>query len=195
MDRFRWISTPTAGEAFTGVVLAKHVYEEGITECEILGTELTVMAHLMLQTGHRYTLYFYKVDADGSLSHTPESVLVHLAEATQHSFGEVKELCAGIGGIGLGLAAGGAKVIAAMDINALAIRHLQMNFSFPAFCGNITSDKDLCTLHLAGHVGPTLEAAGFPCQPFSQQGDGRAFDDQQPDQPAAQTASTISISG
>ena len=55
MDRFRWISTPTAGEAFTGVVLAKHVYEEGITECEILGTELTVMVHLMLQTGHRYT--------------------------------------------------------------------------------------------------------------------------------------------
>ena len=81
----------------------------------------------------------------------------------------MKELCAGMGGIGLGLLPLGGKIVAALDSSALACKHLQLNQHGSVLCRDLWHDSAKGELHLAGGDAHLI-AAGFPCQPHSQQG-------------------------
>ena len=89
----------------------------------------------------------------------------------------VKELCAGMGGIGIGLSFLGGSVRAACDSNTYSCSHLQRNHAVPVVPGKVVDDKTLLHVQLSGGTCPCVYSVGFPCQPFSSQGDLRGLSD------------------
>ena len=67
--------------------------------------------------------------------------------------------------------------LAALDFSPLACAHLRRNYDFPVLCGSVTSDEMLCQLQCASSAQPCIHTVGFPCQPFSRQGDLRGLKD------------------
>ena len=92
-------------------------------------------------------------------------------------WGAVKEVCSGIGCMGMAALFLGLRCIAAMDVNPKVIEHLRGNLYEGALLGDINSIRDRYQLHITG--GPTrgILMSGFPCQPLSSQGDGRGHHD------------------
>ena len=174
-----WMVSPIAGELFTGVVAAEQQMEGGATRCTLVGLGLPILVDLPLVEGSRYTLYFFLAQENTPLrlTATATSDCILAQPLCFEHYSRVKELCAGIGGIGVGCVAAGAKVVAALDRNSFACTHLEQNLNCPVVLGDSTNDVDLLRLHRAGGTEPAVEAAGIPCQPFSRQGDGQAFGD------------------
>ena len=82
---------------------------------------------------------------------------------------EIKEICAGMGGIGLGSRSFGGTIVASLDCNELACQHLKLNQHGQVLCKDLCEDRSKAELHaINGHT--EVLAAGFPCQPHSVQG-------------------------
>ena len=177
MEGRQWLSPAEPRVTFTGVIVTERWAEDCTLECKVVGTGQTVFTNLELALGQRFTLYFFQLQEGMVLHPLPDSQVVPAGPITMEGFLRIKETCAGIGGIGHGCMAGGATICAAMDSNRFAVHHLRRYYNGEVLLGNVNSDRDLLRLHLAGGSSPTLEAAGFPCQPFSRQGDGLAFQD------------------
>lgn len=92
-------------------------------------------------------------------------------------WGAVKEVCSGIGCMGMAASFLGLRCIAAMDVNPKVIEHLRGNLYEGALLVDINSIRDRYQLHITG--GPTrgILMSGFPCQPLSSQGNGRGHHD------------------
>ena len=82
---------------------------------------------------------------------------------------KVKEICAGMGGIGLGCMLLHGQVLASLDCSALSCMHLQLNQHGHVLHRDLHDDHAKGELHVLGGVASTL-TAGFPCQPHSTQG-------------------------
>eukprot|EP00435_Cladocopium_sp_Y103_P026766 s106_g6.t1 len=89
----------------------------------------------------------------------------------------VFDLCAGIGGFALGSKPLGFETKAFMDCNDLACQTLRMNFTAPVIHGNVEDVSCVKALHAIQPDHFLQLTAGFPCQPFSCQGDMQGLRD------------------
>ena len=121
------------------------------------------------------TLYGFRMVAHsegvGILERTEESHAFARAPVDRSTFLRVKEVCSGIGGIGVGAAQAGCQVVACVDKSPLACRTVQAN-GCHAICGDVACRSVRVALHAAGQGQSCIVAAGFPCQSYSVQGRG-----------------------
>ncbi|CAJ1458382.1 unnamed protein product, partial [Effrenium voratum] len=87
------------------------------------------------------------------------------------AFWRLREACAGMGGIAMGLNQLGISAIAHLDANEYCCNALKLNDAKGVIHGDINNYQDVEKLHGMGNARKSLLAAGFPCQPFSTQGD------------------------
>eukprot|EP00438_Fugacium_kawagutii_P015809 Skav206885 [mRNA] locus=scaffold3287:68732:72739:+ [translate_table: standard] len=87
------------------------------------------------------------------------------------------EFCAGMGGFSLGSTPVGFKTAVMVDCNPLACRALRDNFKCPIIQGDIQATETLIQVHENRPSGRVQVTAGFPCQPYSRQGDGLGLHD------------------
>ncbi|CAJ1436142.1 unnamed protein product [Effrenium voratum] len=101
-------------------------------------------------------------------AHNPISIVNY-----QH----IKEVCSGMGGLGLGAAKTGIRTVAYLDHCALACEALIKNGANNVIHGDLCNPQDIARLHGASDHRRTVLGAGFPCQPYSSQGDNRGKHD------------------
>ena len=82
----------------------------------------------------------------------------------------VLELCAGCGGMGVGAIFMGATVKVAVDHNAFATAHLEANQHGQVMTLDLLDPATAKQVHQAFNAQPGTTTMGFPCQPFSTQG-------------------------
>ena len=87
------------------------------------------------------------------------------------NYQRLKEVCSGLGGIAIGAHHAGLHAIAHLDHNGLACGQLRANGATNVIHGSICEMSNIAKLHAAGGPQPAVLAAGFPCQPYSRQGD------------------------
>ena len=169
--------TPVAGGTFSGVL---EIDEMGSDfPGKLLGYDRLAFVETHQLKPGRYTIYFASVVKTEPLvfSFTQETKVIEIKPLETAGTLKVKELCAGMGGIGVSSAFLGHPVASALDVNALACDFLRRNFDFPVIHGSVLDDRALCSLQTSGDSFPCVITAGFPCQPYSQQGDRRGLSD------------------
>ena len=82
----------------------------------------------------------------------------------------VLELCAGVGGMGVGASFLGGSPILSVDSNELSCKHLRANDHGTVLKLDLNEPSSLKTIHQHLDVTPGTVTMGFPCQPYSQQG-------------------------
>ena len=125
-----------------------------------------------------WTLYGYKAVAAGDVVLEPCDTSCKFRKPLDPRTGPValKEVCAGIGGFSLGAAESGFHNLVFLDHSDIACSMLEAN-------GGHTIQADIATreariaLHAVQPDTACLLTAGFPCQPYSRQGDERGFSD------------------
>lgn len=100
-----------------------------------------------------------------------DSIYVFIPEENEVIPWCVKEVCAGMGGIGQGLEAIGFNRVAALDCNPLMCDTLKQNGIPGVILGDVLVATDSAALHQTPQPMRCLVASGFPCQPLSSQGD------------------------
>ena len=113
---------------------------------------------------------FDETSATWCLQWQSDSIYVFVPEENEVIPWCVKEVCAGMGGIGQGLEAIGFRKIAAMDCNQLMRDTLQRNGYPKVILGDVLVDTDRALLHLNPYPTRCMLASGFHCQPLSKQG-------------------------
>ena len=172
----RVVDAPAAGRAWSGVVLTHHC-ENDVTKAVICGIGQTVTITSPLAVPGKFSCY-------GLLPDETDASTLHLTAESRcfscdpkHGNDVVVELCAGIGGIGLGASWAGFKVGPQVDFNALAHEHLRAAGAPFPILGDIADLQVLKHIQEVLEGPPALVAAGFNCQPFSYQGDQRGLRD------------------
>jgi len=168
---------PTVGAVFSGPFRAIELHKE-YTICTILGTGKQVTILKCLSYDDKFIGHDLQVDvADPTVLHvTDRSLFVDLSGPlpTQPT---LIELCAGIGGIGIGATLGGFRVKCQVDLNDLAVAHLGQLGMGDVLQLDVTADSCYRRIHELGHKHVTTLAAGFNCQPFSFLGDLKGLQD------------------
>ena len=117
---------------------------------------------------------------------TPEGLLLTCEPVTWYtsiapldatSFDTIREVCAGMGGIGLGGSLMNMQIVAQLDHNALCCDTLKRNGSPCVIQADICRDESIMYLHQVQPHRRHVLTAGFPCQPFSTQGSQLAMSD------------------
>eukprot|EP00438_Fugacium_kawagutii_P000487 Skav216947 [mRNA] locus=scaffold3396:193301:197611:+ [translate_table: standard] len=132
----------------------------------------------MLSPG-RHSFYDFKVTFDGDivfLCPGSESWHCQVSDRTELSH-EVLELCAGMGGMGVGSMFLGGLPKVAVDHNALAADHLRRNAHGQVLQLDLTAPDSAKAIHQSFGGTPGTTTMGFPCQPFSSQGLQRGMND------------------
>ena len=126
------------------------------------------------QLDQKVMIYDAKISGHGDVAQLcidDFSKVVHLPLDGQISPNSVKEVCAGICGISMGLAACGFTRVASMDINGYMCDAQRSNGMHNVICGDILQPMDRWLLHTTPEPCRGTLACGFPCQPLSTQGD------------------------
>ena len=82
----------------------------------------------------------------------------------------IVELCAGVGGMGVGAAFLGGQTVLSVDFNGLSCKHLHANQHGQVLQLDITQPDSAKAIHRRLEATPGTVTFGFPCQPFSTQG-------------------------
>ena len=171
---------PAMGNPWSGIVEVFKKIEGDTFIGHLPGLDLDVLVGGITPDFVTATVYFLEV-VDLELltmrATTTTKVIPHVAP-TSASWTRVKELCAGLGGIGKGCQQLGAVVCASVDRNAAASTQLHSSLHGTVISGDITCDRTIYALHMAGGTTPATTTSGFPCQPFSAQGDQKTFHDE-----------------
>eukprot|EP00435_Cladocopium_sp_Y103_P055731 s456_g18.t1 len=171
MTSFPWFRTPgSSGERFAGVFRGQRQAND-IFFATLVGTELEVMFLEPIPEG-TFSIYDALVEDTSPciLRVDSKTLVVPIHQSSDFQL-TIKELCAGMGGIGLGCSFLGGQVVASMDHSPLACEHLELNRHGEVLCRDLCNDSAKGELHALG--GPaSILAAGFPCQPHSTQGYG-----------------------
>ena len=171
---------PAMGNPWSGIVEVFKKIEGDTFIGHLPGLDLDVLVGGITPDFVTATVYFLEV-VDLELltmrATTTTKVIPHVAP-TSASWTRVKELCAGLGGIGKGCQQLGAVVCASVDRNAAASTQLHSSLHGTVISGDITCDHTIYALHMAGGTTPATTTSGFPCQPFSAQGDQKTFNDE-----------------
>ena len=183
MDWGKVISSPTVGEWWTGRLCARHHVGLGAWRIHLPGLNADALFKGDLVEGKTYSAYFVYVEGVNPLvlSASDETKMIELIPATPMAWKRVKEVCAGSGGIGKGAQFLGAVVCASVDFSPLATQHLRGNLHGVVLQGDLCKDATIYQLHCSGGSEPAVILSGFPCQPFSSQGDRRQFSDSRTD--------------
>ncbi|CAE7655752.1 unnamed protein product [Symbiodinium sp. CCMP2456] len=133
----------------------------------------TVRCAGAFQVGATYTLYGVQYKGIQGSSHFLQllsgTVVVEHPALTVDSFRDVKEVCAGIGGITVGCESLGGTCWAVADNCPLACDALRMQAA-PVVQGDLAEPQVRQQVHLAQTSRRCLLAAGIPCQGYSRQG-------------------------
>jgi len=87
------------------------------------------------------------------------------------------DLCSGIGGFTMGSSPLGIETLAFLECNDLACQVLRANFMAPVIQGKVEDLKCVQALHELKNDSFLQVTGGFPCQPFSRQGDMKGEQD------------------
>lgn len=171
------VKSPAVGAWFSGPFITMKQFEDS-TLCQLLGTSIAVTIRKSFPGGLTLVGHDLVVDpSDSSVLHVePQSLFVELSgpPSSRHT---LIELCAGIGGIGIGASQCRFRTICQVDKNPLAVGHLEQLRMGDVLRMDITDDACFRKIHELGHTGITTIAAGFNCQPFSYLGDQRGMKD------------------
>ena len=154
------------GERFSGAFVFGKFMGDDLMELRLIGTNLHVLFPRQ-SCPERFTLYDAIVlEREPMFLSQDDRTLFVPHEGPPETF-QVKEVCAGIGGLGLGATIIGFPVVAVLDSNPLACAHLVLNHigKGNVLCRNLCDDSAKGELHVAGGIQASLLAAGFPCQP------------------------------
>ena len=139
-----------------------------------LGQEAEVHGR-RLEADETYAIYdAYMVFDQGNqkwILKLDKAVSVKIPSDEEIDLTQVKELCAGIGGIAQGLEFLGMRRVASLELKSLMCQTMQKNSMCNIIQGGITHPLDRASLHLTPTPLRCLLASGFPCQPLSSQGD------------------------
>ena len=179
MDRRNWLFTPIAGASFSGAVEACTKVDHSLTEVLLVGADCTALVTCALSIGKRFTIYDFVCDSLEPLilCKQASSLVIGATPATLDSCSRLVELCAGLGGIGVGAEWCDFQVVANVDKNQLVIDHLSRMGKTNVLQGDLSSDFVIRELHASLTEPAHAFAAGFSCQPFSYQGDQGGFSD------------------
>ena len=168
------LTSSSLGSTWSGILQVMHM-EYGMTQAH--GQMVCISPPLEPDT--KAMLYDWKVSAVDpfTLSSVEGSQLVYIPADEEATFFAMKEVCSGIGGIGMGAKQLGIRTIAALDLNPLVIRALELNGVSNPILGNIELRQDRFRLHVTPSPTRVWLACGFPCQPLSKQGDQRGAND------------------
>ena len=127
-----------------------------------------------------YTVYnaclVSPVDGLPTISIESDSIVIPKPPVDSRSCHRMVELCAGLGGISVGMQASGGVTLAAVDCSLLACQTLCLNQTL-AIHGNLHDRDTRLQLHRSCCATSNIVAAGIPCQGYSSQGAQRGYDD------------------
>eukprot|EP00435_Cladocopium_sp_Y103_P059762 s55_g21.t1 len=127
----------------------------------------------------RHSLYDFDQSYEGGillLKSTPTSWQCQAPGKPDGLSPNIIELCAGVGGMGLGAEYLGGRACASVDWSSISVDHLRVNTKGHVFQLDITDLTSIRTVHQqCPLVGTTT--LGFPCQPHSLQGNRRGSAD------------------
>lgn len=147
-----------------------------LQEIQLLGTEKNMLIPSDVPRG-LFTLYEALVRETEPIILGLDSLSCLIPYDPNEGFSPtVKEICAGMGGMGLGCSFLGGQVLASLDCSSLACEHLIRNDHGLVLCRDLRDDRAKQELHVLGGRASTL-MAGFPCQPHSTQGSQRGSAD------------------
>eukprot|EP00435_Cladocopium_sp_Y103_P049900 s843_g15.t1 len=95
------------------------------------------------------------------------------SQRTLDNFHKVRvfDVCCGMGGFALGSTPLGFEITASLDSNSLACQTVRMNFPHPVIHGSVEDVSCVKEMHGMQPDHFLQMTGGFPCQPFSRQGD------------------------
>ena len=168
---------PKQGSMFTAVIEVTMSGDD--SQGSLVGYSRSVIVKNRELPLGRHTIYHASVTSCDPLvlEVIASTKIVVIPEPLPEGLPGTKECCAGMGGIGRASMFLGSPVRAALDFSSLACGHLRRNFSFPVLCGSVTDDEMLFLFQTASSPEPCIHTVGFPCQPFSRQGDRRGLSD------------------
>ena len=125
-----------------------------------------------------WTIYGYRVTVDIGIILEPVEDSRKFQKPTDQGAGHMrlKEICSGIGGFSAGARESGFETVAFLDHCEIACNTVAANGG-RTICASIADRGARMALHEVEHDKPCLATAGFPCQPYSRQGDGQGFAD------------------
>lgn len=110
-------------------------------------------------------------DDQVSLRADDSTILVALPLTTEVT--TYKEVCSGLGCMGMAASFLGLRCLASMDINQLACDSQRLRGPTPVLQGDVQCSRHRALLHQTPRPARGLLLSGFPCQPLSTQGDAR----------------------
>ena len=135
--------------------------------------------HFHVEPDTKVMLYQAKVSWNGmaTLLGDDHTHCVHLPPDHALDLTKVKEVCSGMGCMGMAASYLGFQCVAAMDWNPKIVEHLMENNYEGALLGNVNVPEDRFKLHMMGGPIRGTLMCGYPCQPLSSQGDRRGNQD------------------
>ena len=171
------VACPSASGRWTGVLQPIAQDQKG-TRCSIKGLSLEVRVDAALTPGETYTIYdaWVSIFDSSSLSFDEKTVVIPVT-SSDVPCQDLVEVCAGVGGIGIGAQYAGFRVVMQIDKNHLAVEHLRELQMGEVYQGDISDTQTIKLAHQQLRRTPGVVASGFNCQPFSFQGDQGGFQD------------------
>ena len=181
MSESFWMTPPTHGALFSGVVRTSNIIDQSMIHATIVGTSRQCLIAAPLQADAVYTLYGYQLlDVDLQiLGPVRASHAILAAPCDALSVMRVVEVCAGIGGIGVGADHANFETHGFLDKNSLAVHMLRLMGRRNVHQGDLTNDEHIRDLHLSLQDPVHVMTSGFNFRPSSYQGDQAGLADVQ----------------
>ena len=173
----RALEAVSTGES-VDLVLEVIDIREGFVIAREMWFNTSCRVHEVLDKGV-WTLYGYLAVVTGDIILEPSATSRRFKKPQDSGAGplHLKEICSGIGGFSLGAAETGFRTLAFLDRCGIACDTVKANGGH-VISADIAHRDARVALHEVSPETSCLVTAGFPCQPFSRQGDSRGFLDE-----------------